>query len=96
MHASDVDDCYNRSRQVPCDYLRSDYLLYENVRPRGCLKEEVVIMLKNLTFLFCFVLFCFVLFWLLFFVGGGSHVSQGKRREDKSLPTEYKRGTTEN
>ena len=45
-----------------------------------------------------FVLFCFVLFWLLFFVGGGggSHVSQGKRREDKSLPTEYKRGTTEN
>ena len=45
-----------------------------------------------------FVLFCFVLFWLLFFVGGGggSQVSQGKRREDKSLPTEYKRGTTEN
>ena len=44
-----------------------------------------------------FVLFCFVLFWLLFFVGGGgSHVSQGKRREDKSLPTEYKRETTEN
>ena len=39
-------------------------------------------------------LFCFVLFFLL--GGGGSHVSQGKRREDKLLPTEYKRGTTEN
>ena len=25
---------------------------------------------------------------------GGSHGSQGKRREDKSSPTEYKRGTT--
>ena len=55
-------------------------------------------MLKNLTFFFCFcffVLFCFVLF--CFLLGeGGSHVSQGKRREYKSLPTEYKTGTTEN
>ena len=53
-------------------------------------------MLKNLTFFFVFVfLFCFVLF--CFLLGeGGSHVSQGKRREDKSLPTEYKTGTTEN
>ena len=45
--------------------------------------------------LFCFVLFCFGCCFLLG-GGGGSHVSQGKRREDKSLPTEYKRGTTEN
>ena len=54
-------------------------------------------MLKNLIFfvLFFFVLFC--LFVCLFFVwGGGAHASQGKQREDKSLPTEYKRGTTEN
>ena len=47
---------------------------------------------------FSFVLFCFV--WLfvcfLFGGGGGAHASQGKQREDKSLPTEYKRGTTEN
>ena len=52
-------------------------------------------MLKNLIF---FLLFCFVLFVCLFFVwgGGGAHASQGKQREDKSLPTEYKRGTTEN
>ena len=89
LHASHVDDCYNRSRQVPSDYLRSDYLLYGNVRPRGCLKKEVVIMLKNLTF-------CFVLVFFFVGGGGGSHVSQGKRREDKLLPTEYKRGTTEN
>ena len=27
---------------------------------------------------------------------GGAHASQGKRREHKSLPTEYKRGITEN
>ena len=55
-------------------------------------------MLKNLIFLFCFVLFCFVLFGCLFVfcLGGGAHASQGKQREDKSLPTEYKRGTTEN
>ena len=81
-------------KKEKCDYLRSDYLLYGNVRPRGCLKKEVVIMLKNLTFLF----FCFfVLFWLVFLLGGGgSHVSQGKRRKDTSLPTEYKRGNTEN
>ena len=91
MHASHVDDCYNRSRQVPCDYLRSDYLLYGNVRPGGCLKEEVVIMSKNLTFFFVFLVL--VVFLL---GGGGSHVSQGKRREHKSLPTEYKTGTTEN
>ena len=46
-------------------------------------------------FVFCFVFF---LFWLFFCLGGGegSHVSQGKRREHKSLPTEYKTGTTEN
>ena len=50
-------------------------------------------MLKNLTFLF-FCFFCFIL--VGFFVGGGSHVSQGKRRKDTSLPTEYKRGNTEN
>ena len=49
-------------------------------------------MLKNLI---CFVLFCFVLF-VCFLFGGGAHASQGKQREDKSLPTEYKRGTTEN
>ena len=44
---------------------------------------------KEPDFLFCFG---------FFFVGGGggSRVSQGKRREDKLLPTEYKRGTTEN
>ena len=43
-------------------------------------------MLKNLTF-----------FFVSFFAwGGGSHVSQRKRREHKSLPTEYKTGTTEN
>ena len=55
-------------KKEKCDYLRSDYLLYGNVRPRGCLKKEVVIMLKNLTFLF----FCFfVLFWLVFLLGGG-------------------------
>ena len=46
-----------------------------------------------------FVLFCFVLL-VCFFVclgeGGGAHASQGKRREHKSLPTEYKRGITEN
>ena len=51
-------------------------------------------MLKNLIF---FVFFCFVLL-VCFFVclGGGAHASQGKRREHKSLPTEYKRGITEN
>ena len=87
MHVSHVDDCYNRSRHVPCDYLRSDYLLYGNVRPRGCLKEEVVIMLKNLTFFLFFVLFCFFVL-VVFLLGGGSHVSQGKRREHKSLLTE--------
>ena len=43
---------------------------------------------KEPDFLFCFGFF--------FCWGGGSHVSQGKRREDKLLPTEYKRGTTEN
>ena len=56
-------------------------------------------MLKNLIFLFCFVLFCFVLFCLFVFLfvwGGGAHASQEKRREHKSLPTEYKRGITEN
>ena len=45
-----------------------------------------------------FVLFCFVLL-VCFFVclgGGGAHASQEKRREHKSLPTEYKRGITEN
>ena len=42
---------------------------------------------KEPDFLFCFG---------FFLLGGGSHVSQGKRREDKLLPTEYKRGTTEN
>ena len=55
-------------------------------------------MLKNLIFflLFCFVLFV-CLFVCLFFVWvGGAHASQGRQREDKSLPTEYKRGTTEN
>ena len=52
-------------------------------------------MLKNLTFfLFFFVLFFF--FFGCFFAWGGSHVSQGKRREHKSLPTEYKTGTAEN
>ena len=47
---------------------------------------------------FVFLFFCFfVLFWLVFLLGGGgSHVSQGKRRKDTSLPTEYKRGNTEN
>ena len=51
---------------------------------------------KNLTFfLFCFFVF-FVLVVFLLWGGGGSHVSQGKRREHKSLPTEYKTGTTEN
>ena len=44
-------------------------------------------MLKNLTFF---------LFLFLLGGGGGSHVSQRKRREHKSLPTEYKTGTTEN
>ena len=54
-------------------------------------------MLKNLIFLFCFVLFCFAcLFFCLFGGGGGAHASQEKRREHKSLPTEYKRGITEN
>ena len=43
---------------------------------------------------FVFLFFCFIL--VGFFVGGGSHVSQGKRRKDTSLPTEYKRGNTEN
>ena len=46
---------------------------------------------------FFVLFFCFVL--VGFFVGGGgggSHFSQGKRRKDKSLPTEYKRGNTEN
>ena len=42
--------------------------------------------------------FCFFSFGCFFAWGGGgwSHVSQGKRREHKSLPTEYKTGTTEN
>ena len=57
-------------------------------------------MLKNLTFfLFLFLFFVFsvlVVFLLGGGGGGGSHVSQGKRREHKSLPTEYKTGTTEN
>ena len=44
-------------------------------------------MLKNLTF-FLFPFFAWG--------GGGSHVSQRKRREHKSLPTEYKTRTTEN
>ena len=44
--------------------------------------------------LFCFALFC--LFVCLFVCLGGAHASQGKRREHKSLPTEYKRGITEN
>ena len=48
---------------------------------------------KNLTF---FLFFFFVFFVLVVFLLGGSHVSQGKRREHKSLPTEYKTGTTEN
>ena len=48
---------------------------------------------KNLTFFFVFVFFVLVVFLL---GGGGSHVSQGKRREHKSLSTEYKTGTTEN
>ena len=82
-----------QKKKEKCDYLRSDYLLYGNVRPRGCLKKEVVIMLKNLTFCFVF-LFCFG--WFFCWGGGGSHVSQGKRRKNKSLPTEYKRGNTEN
>ena len=47
---------------------------------------------KNLTFFLFF--FCFGCFFA--WGGGGSHVSQGKRREHKSLPTEYKTGTTEN
>ena len=38
--------------------------------------------------------FFFVSFFCL--GGGGSHVSQRKRREHKSLPTEYKTRTTEN
>ena len=63
LHASHVGNCYNHSRQVPCDKSRSVYLLYGNVRPRGYLKKEVVIMLKNLIF---FLLFCFVLFVCLF------------------------------
>ena len=50
---------------------------------------------KEPDFFFVFV-FLFFLFWLFFCLGGGSHVSQGKRREHKSLPTEYKTGTTEN
>ena len=53
-------------------------------------------MLKNLIF---FLLFCFVLFvclFVCFLFGGRAHASQGKQREDKLLPTEYKRGTTEN
>ena len=54
-------------------------------------------MLKNLIF-FVLFFFCFVLLVCLFVfcLGGGAHASQGKQREDKSLPTEYKRGTTEN
>ena len=53
--------------------IQSVYLLYGNVRPKGCLKKEVVIMLKNLIFLFCFVLFCFAcLFFCLF--GGGERM----------------------
>ena len=76
--------------------IQSVYLLYGNVRPKGCLKKEVVIMLKNLIFLFCFVLFCFACLFFCLFGGGGAHASQEKRREHKSLPTEYKRGITEN
>ena len=73
LHTSHVGNCYNRSRQVPCDNSKSVYLLYGNVRPKGCLKKEVVIMLKNLIFLFCFVLFCFAcLFFCLF--GGGERM----------------------
>ena len=74
LHASHVGNCYNDSRQVPCDKSRSVYLLYGNVRPRGYLKKEVVIMLKNLIFfvLFCFVLFCLVV--CLFFVWGGERM----------------------
>ena len=48
---------------------------------------------KEPDFFFCF---CFFSFGCFFAWGGGSHVSQGKRREHKSLPTEYKTGTTEN
>ena len=48
---------------------------------------------KNLTFFLFLSFFVLVVFLL---GGGGSHVSQGKRREHKSLPTEYKTGTTEN
>ena len=46
--------------------------------------------------LFCFVLFCFACLFFCLFGGGGAHASQEKRREHKSLPTEYKRGITEN
>ena len=54
---------------------------------------------KEPDFFFVFVfVFCFFCFGCFFAGGGGggSHVSQGKRREHKSLPTEYKTGTTEN
>ena len=50
---------------------------------------------KEPDFFFVFV-FVFVLVVFLLGGGGGSHVFQGKRREHKSLPTEYKTGTTEN
>ena len=45
---------------------------------------------------FVFLFFCFILVGFFVGGGGGSHVSQGKRRKDTSLPTEYKRGNTEN
>ena len=61
--------------QVPCDKSRSVYLLYGNVRPRGYLKKEVVIMLKNLIFFF-FCFFCFVCLFV-FCLRGGEHASQG-------------------
>ena len=43
-----------------------------------------------------FFVFLFYFGWFFCWGGGGSHVSQGKRRKDTSLPTEYKRGNTEN
>ena len=56
--------------------IQSVYLLYGNVRPKGCLKKEVVIMLKNLIFFLFFFLFCFVCLFV-FCLRGGEHASQG-------------------
>ena len=51
-------------------------------------------MFKNLIFfLFFFVLFCL---FVCFLFEGRRACFSGKRREHKSLPTEYKRGITEN